>query len=469
MAQGSTAAFIASLPVDHRLAAADIAGDLAHVAMLQKAGLLNRQEVKKLASALRTCRAEIEAGAFPWQESLEDVHTNIEARVLDLAGAAGEKLHAGRSRNDQVALDERIYLRLAIQSLLSKIIALENALLDQAKTAQEIVLPAYTHLQRAQPVLMAHPLLAHFWRLTRDADRLHDAFARVNVSPAGAAAVAGTSLPLDPLVPVALLGFDHAFSNSIDATCDRDALVEVTFDLALLAVHVSELGEDLVLWSSHEFGIATLGTDHLSGSSFLPNKRNPDVPELVRGQAGAVIGDLVGLLTMLKGLPLGYNRDLQADKASVFHAIDTVTASLGILAQVVSEVSFSPEAGAAMIDPTQSAALLVEFLVQRQVPYREAYDLVKGHILDFAPVGDEATQLSQLRKTSHLFDESALPLLSPQGAVAAVVSHGGTGPNAVAAQIHEAEGTLGQQGYYLNVIAKKNSRIEAVLSGEASP
>lgn len=469
VAQGPTAAFVASLPVDQRLASADIAGDLAHVATLQEAGLLNRRESKALAAALRTCYAEIQSGTFPWQESLEDVHTNVEARVLDLAGRTGEHLHAGRSRNEQVALDERIYLRLALADLLSGIIALEESLLRQAKAAGGIVVPAYTHLQRAQPVFLAHALLAHFWRFTRDADRLHDAFARVNVSPAGAAAVAGTSLRLDPSVPAALMGFDRAFSNSIDATSDRDALVEVTFDLALLAVHLSELGEDLVLWSTEEFGIAVLGADHLSGSSFLPIKRNPDVPELVRGQAGAVIGDLVALLTMLKGLPLGYNRDLQAGKASVFHAIDAVTSSLNVLAQVTSRVVFKPEAGTTKINPTQSGALLVEFLVQRLVPFREAYDLVKGHLLDIESAGDDATKLSQLRKISHLFDESALALLTPQGAVAAVVSHGGTGPVAVAAQIKEAEGTLGQQGYYRNVIAKKNSRIDAVLSGEAGP
>ncbi len=350
-----------------------------------------------------------------------------------------------------------------------KITTLQGALLTQATKAREIIFAAYTHLRRAQPALVSHALLAHVWRLARDADRLHDAFARINVSPAGAGAVAGTSLPLDVRLPAALLGFERVFSNSIDATSDRDALVEVTSVLALLSVHLSELAEDLVLWSSTEFGFLRLGAEDASGSSFLPNKRNPDVPELVRGQAGGVIGDLVALLTTLKGLPLGYNRDLQADKAPTFHAIDTISTTLGVLAGFVGRLSWVADRAVGTIDASQSAVLFVEFLVARGVPYREAYELIRPHIAELSSQSSEGSVVDLLHRISPLFDASALTLLTPHGAVAAVVSHGGTGPDAVAAQIHEAEATLGRQAYDLSVIAKRNARVGALLSGEAGP
>ena len=469
VAQGAHASYVASLSTDRRLAATDIAGTLAHVASLRDADLVSRQEAKVIAAALRTCLEEIRSSSFPWQEGLEDVHTNIEARVLALASDAGEKIHAARSRNDQVALDERLYVRLEIEHLLQKIAALQRALLAQAKGATQVIVPGYTHLRKAQPVLLAHAFLAHFWRLSRDAERLHDAYARVNVSPAGAAAIAGTSLPVDVHVVADLLGFDRMFANSIDATSDRDFLVEVTADLALAAVHLSNLAEDLVLWSSAEFGWVHLSDTHVAGSSLLPNKRNPDLLELVRGQAGTVIGDLVSLLTMLKALPLGYNRDLQGDKASAFQALDAVGASLEVLADVVAALRVDAAKASSGLGPAESGVLLVEHLVAQGLPYREAYDVVKARLGDILSASDEGERLSALRKTSRLFGEDALGLLTPSGAVTAVTSHGGTGPAAVEAQIHEAEGTLGRQAYHLNLIAKKNRRIADVLSGEAGP
>lgn len=467
LAQGAGASFVASLSIDRRLAATDVAGSLAHAAMLQEAGLLTRQETKQVAAALRGCLSEIEAGTFPWDEALEDVHTNVEARVIALAGGAGAKLHAARSRNDQVVLDERLHLRLVIGDILEGILGLEKGLLRQAEAAGPAVVPGYTHLQRAQPVLLAHVLLAHLWRLSRDADRLYDAFVRVNVSPAGAGAVAGTSLPVDPQVPASLLGFDRAFANSIDATSDRDFLVETTGALALLAVHLSQLAEDLVLASTEEFGLVSLADGGVAGSSFLPNKRNPDVPELVRGTAGGVIGDLVALLTLLKGLPLGYSRDLQADKASAFHAVDATSAALAAMTDVVAAVRFQDRA--VVIGPAESAALLVEYLVGKGVPHREAYETVKAHLPAIAASRDEASALASLRAASRHFDEGAVALLRPSVAVAAVASSGGTGPEAVAHQLREAEATLGRQAYHLNLIAKKNRRISDVLSGEAGP
>jgi argininosuccinate lyase len=468
VAKGASVAFLSPLAVDRRLAAADIAGTIAHVASLRLARLLTRQEAKQLVAALKSCLAEIDSGAFPWREDLEDVHTNIESRLLELAGGVGGKVHAARSRNDQVALDARLYVRQSIESLLKGIAKLQGRLLAHAKERADVVAPGYTHLQRAQPVLLGHLLLAHFWRLARDADRLHDAFGRANVCPAGAAAVAGTSLPIDPAGTASLLGFDRVFANSVDATTDRDFFVEVTSALALLAVHLSGLCEDLLLWSTKEFGFATFAEVHTSGSSLLPNKRNPDLVELVRGRTGAVIGDLVALLAVLKALPLGYHRDLQADKASAFHAIDTVEGSLTILSEVLAGLEFHPEAMASTLGPAESAVLLVEHLVAKGVPYREAYGIVRSNlpaILE-APPGD--ARASALRKASPLLDGAAAGLLTPQGAVGAIVSPGGTGPVQLAAQIREAEAALGREAYHLNLIAKKNRRIAGVLSGEVA-
>lgn len=467
VARGPLAPFVSSLAVDRRLAAVDIVGTLAHVAVLKAAGLLTDGEATNLAAALRTCLREVEAGTFPWDESLEDVHTNLEARLDALAPEVGSKVHAGRSRNDQVALDERLYLRLAIEDLLGKVASLERALLDKAKEAGGTIVPAYTHLRKAQPILLAHALLAHLWRLVRDADRLFDAFGRVNVSPAGAGAVAGTSLPLDAHFAARLLGFERAFANSIDATSDRDYFVEATSDLALLAVHLGGLAEDLILWSAPEFGFVALAPDHVAGSSLLPNKRNPDILELIRGQTAAAIGDLTALLVLLKGLSLGYQRDLQWDKASASHAIDASSAGLEALTAVVSGMTVHADLAGAGLGPAEAGILLVEHLVARGVAYREAYEAVKARLPAIVAAEDNEARLAALRAASPVFDESSLALFEPAAAVSAIVSHGGTGPAQVSAQVEEAAAALGRQGYHLTLIAKKNRRISDVLSGEA--
>ena len=466
VARGLAASFLSSLPSDLALASADVAGTIAHVAMLRHAGIVTRQEAKALVSALKACHAEITSGTFPWRADFEDVHTNVEARIVELAGPVGRKIHAGRSRNDQVALDERLYLRTSIETILGKILAFEKVLMDQAKAYADVVVPAYTHLRKAQPVLLAHVLLAHLWRLARDASRLTDAFARANVSPAGAAAVAGTSLPLDPSVAAGLLGFDRAFANSADATSDRDHFVEVTSALALLAIHMSGLAEDLILWTSDEFGVASFAAGDAAGSSFLPHKANPDVAELVRGQAGTIVGDLVGLLTALKGLPMGYHRDLQVEKASAMHAIETTGALLDALSNAVAHLAFDPDRAIASLDTSHASALFVEHLTAKGVAHRDAYELVKANLAALRAAAHDADPVIELRKISPLFDASALPLLTPKGAVEAIVSHGGTGPTQVAHQIAEAETALGRQAFDLNLIAKKNRRIADVLSGE---
>ncbi|HWM50774.1 MAG TPA: argininosuccinate lyase, partial [Thermoplasmata archaeon] len=297
--------FLASLPVDRRLARYDVAGSLAHVEMLASVGVFTREEAGALSKGLRAIYAEIAAGTFPWREDLEDLHTNIEVRLTDRLGPLGSKLHTGRSRNDQIALDERLYLREAIASIRQEIVRLQLALLDLAEAHADAPMPGYTHLQRAQPVTLGHLLLAHFWPLARDDHRLSDAFERANVSPLGAGALAGSTLPIDPSIPAKILGSAGTFENSIDAVGDRDYFAEVLFDLALLTVHLSSIGEELVLWASQEFAFLRPSPALGSGSSLMPQKRNPDVAELARGKAGRIIGDLVGLLSTLKSLPLG--------------------------------------------------------------------------------------------------------------------------------------------------------------------
>src|SRR6266550_4266888 len=303
--------FIVSLPVDRRLARYDIAGSLAHVEMLAAVGILSKGEVELLGKGLRGVYEEIASGRFVWREDLEDVHTNIEVALTERLGSLGAKLHTARSRNDQIALDERLFVREAITAVRQALLGLELALLDQAEAHAQVPMPGYTHLQQAQPVTVGHHLLAHFWPLVRDDQRLSDCFARANVSPLGAAALAGSTLPIDPAIPARILGFAGTFENSIDAVTDRDYFAEFLFDFSLLAVHLSSIGEEIVLWASQEFAFLRPAAALGSGSSLMPQKRNPDVAELARGKSGRVIGDLVSLLTTLKGLPQGYNRDLQ--------------------------------------------------------------------------------------------------------------------------------------------------------------
>ena len=321
--------FLSSLPVDRKLARYDVAGSIAHVKMLAAVGLLTAEEAGALSLGLRQIHGEILSSRFAWREDLEDVHTNIEVRLTENLGPLGAKLHTGRSRNDQVALDERLYLREAIVTVQQALLNLQLALLDQAEAHRETPMPGYTHLQHAQPVTLGHALLAHFWPLARDHRRLADCFERANVSPLGAGALAGSTLPTDPTLPALVLGFAAPFENSIDAVSDRDYFAEFLFDLSLLSVHLSSIGEEIVLWASQEFAFIRPAAALGSGSSLMPQKRNPDVAELARGKTGRILGDLVSLLTTLKSLPLGYQRDLQEDKAPVFDAVDHVLAKIG--------------------------------------------------------------------------------------------------------------------------------------------
>ena len=324
-------AFTVSLPFDRRLAFDDLTGSRAHVAMLTRAGLITKEERSVIAAALDRVEAELADGTFAFAPTDEDIHTAIERRVTEIAGSAGAKLHTGRSRNDQVALDLRLYLRREGRAVARRVHELQQVLLQRAEASGEIALPGYTHLQRAQPVLLAHHLLAHFWALARDVDRWRDCLDRADVSPLGAGALAGSSLPLDPESVAAELGFARPFENSLDAVSDRDFVAEALFVAALTQVHLSRIGEEIVLWSTEEFGFMRLADAFATGSSMLPQKKNPDVAELARGKAGRVIGELAGFLATLKSLPLAYNRDLQEDKEPLFDALDTCSLSLSAL------------------------------------------------------------------------------------------------------------------------------------------
>ncbi|HKH24830.1 MAG TPA: argininosuccinate lyase, partial [Acidimicrobiales bacterium] len=313
--------FTVSLPYDRRLAEDDLACSRAHVRGLARSKILSEEEASTVLAALDQAGAELADGTFAFEPTDEDIHTAIERRVTAIAGPAGAKLHTGRSRNDQVATDLRLWTKRALTDVAQRVLALQQVLLDRAHEAGDAYLPGYTHLQRAQPVLLSHHLLAHGWALARDVDRIVDCRRRLDVSPLGAGALAGSSLPLEPDLTASELGFSGAFDNSLDAVSDRDFVAEALFALTLLAVHLSRMGEEVILWSTAEFGFAALDDAYATGSSMLPQKKNPDIAELARGKAGRLIGHLTGVLTTLKGLPLSYNRDLQEDKEPLFDAV----------------------------------------------------------------------------------------------------------------------------------------------------
>ncbi|HTN81447.1 MAG TPA: argininosuccinate lyase [Acidimicrobiales bacterium] len=426
-------AFTASLPFDRRLAADDIAGSRAHVRGLVRAGLLDGDEAAAILSALDTVASELGAGTFAFAPADEDIHTAIERRVTEIAGATGGKLHTGRSRNDQVATALRLWCKRELRVVAARVVALQHVLLDRAVEVGDAAVPGYTHLQRAQPVLLAHHLLAHGWGLARDVDRLLATVTRLDVSPLGAGALAGSSLPLDPHGTAADLGFASSFENSLDAVSDRDFVAEALFDLALLAVHLSRIGEEWVLWTSSEFGFAVLDDAHATGSSMMPQKKNPDIAELVRGKSGRLIGHASGFLATLKGLPLSYNRDLQEDKEPLFDAVDQVALALGALTGMIEGARFDLERmAAAADDPMLAATDLAELLVAKGVPFREAHAIVGGLVRDALASG---TPLADFVRADARLGTEGAALLEPGAAVRRRVTAGGGGPAAVAAQV----------------------------------
>ena len=441
-------AFTVSLPFDRRLAADDLAGSRAHVAMLARVGLLTDEERSVVVAALKRVEEELETGTFAFAATDEDIHTAIERRVTEIAGAAGAKLHTGRSRNDQVALDLRLYVRREGRAQAVRILALEEVLLRRASEATETYLPGYTHLQRAQPVLLAHHLLAHFWALARDVDRWHDCLDRADVSPLGAGALAGSSLPLDPASVAGELEFGRVFENSLDAVSDRDFVAEALFVATMTQIHLSRIGEEVVLWSTDEFGFMRLADAYATGSSMLPQKKNPDIAELARGKAGRLIGDLTGLLATLKGLPLSYNRDLQEDKEPLFDALDTCRLSLAALTGLLESATFLDERMAAAADsPTNAATDLAEHLVEGGMPFREAHALVGGLVRSAVERG---VPLDELVMNEPNLGPDVLSLLEPGSAVRRRTTPGGGGPEPVARQLERARAELDQQRAWLH-------------------
>jgi len=428
-------AFTSSIAVDVRLAAEDVAGSRAHVRGLARAGLLTAEEAGILSTALDRVAEELAQGRFSFLPSDEDVHTAVERRVTEMAGPAGAKLHAGRSRNDQVATDLRLWAKRALAEVATAVLGLQHALLDQARSAARdgAQVPGYTHLQRAQPVLLAHHLLAHGWALSRDFDRLLATRSRLDVSPLGAGALAGSSLPLDPDATAEDLGFTRRFENSLDAVSDRDFVAESLFDLALLGVHLSRLGEEIVLWSSAEFGFVRLADAWSTGSSMLPQKKNPDVAELARAKSGRLIGHVAGFLATLKALPLAYNRDLQEDKEPLFDAVDQTVGTLTALTGLISTATFDQRRMAAAADSAEAAAVdLAEWLVARGMPFRQAHSTVAQLVREAAERG---VPLGELVAAHPDLGAEALELLEPGTAVTRRTTPGGAGPEAVAEQL----------------------------------
>ncbi|HEX6238335.1 MAG TPA: argininosuccinate lyase [Acidimicrobiales bacterium] len=433
-------AFTVSLPFDRRLAADDIAGSRAHVRALGRAGIVSDEEAGIVLAALDRVEEELRSGDLAIEPTDEDIHTAIERRVTALTGPAGAKLHTGRSRNDQVATDLRLWTKREITDVARRAVALQRVLAERAHEAGPAYLPGYTHLQRAQPVLLAHHLLAHGWALGRDVDRLLDCRRRLDVSPLGAGALAGSSLPLDPDITASDLGFAHRFENSLDAVSDRDFVAEALFSLSLLAVHLSRMGEEIVLWASDEFGFVRLDDAYATGSSMLPQKKNPDIAELARGKAGRVIGDLTGMLATLKGLPLSYNRDLQEDKEPLFDAVDQMKLALSAVGGLYATVTFDVERMQAAADTPYAAATdLAELLVERGVPFRDAHALVGALVRDSL---ERKVPLRELVEAHPDLGNEGAALLAPGSAAARRTTPGGAGPDPVAAQLQRFERTI---------------------------
>ncbi len=423
-------AYTVSLPFDRRMWADDIVGSRAHVRGLARAGLLTDAERDTVLGALDRVYEEMAEGRFEFIESDEDIHTAVERRTTELAGAAGAKLHTARSRNDQVATDLRLWCKRELIELARGLYDLQQVLLTRAIEAGDVYLPGYTHLQRAQPVLLSHHLLAHGWAFGRDVDRLMATVDRLDVSPLGAGALAGTSLPIDPAGNAAELGFARPFDNSLDAVSDRDFVAEALFDLALVGVHLSRIGEEWVLWTTEEFGFAKLDDAFATGSSMLPQKKNPDIAELARGKSGRLIGNLTGLLTTLKGLPLAYNRDLQEDKEGLFDSVDQVNLAVAALTGMIATATFVPDAMRRAADAEVTAATdLAEYLVRGGTPFRDAHAIV-GRLVRRHLAGEGSLRSLAAQE----IDTEAAALVLPGVGVRQRTSPGGAGPAAIDAQ-----------------------------------
>ncbi len=423
-----------SLSFDRRLAPEDARASRAHVRGLARGGIITAGEAAEIIDALDQAARELADGAFTFARGDEDIHTALERRVAEIAPGVGGKLHTGRSRNDQVATDLRLFARRELAVVGGLALDLSEVLAARAEDAGGAYLPGYTHLQRAQCVLLAHHLLAHGWALARDVDRIVTTARRLNVSPLGAGALAGSSLPLDPEGTAADLGFDSCFENSMDAVGDRDFVAEALFDLALLGVHLSRIAEEIVLWSTQEAGFISIADTFATGSSMLPQKKNPDIAELVRAKAGRLLGHVAGFLATLKGLPLAYNRDLQEDKEPLFDSVDTVRRELVAMKGLIATATFNLDRmSEAASDEGSAATDLAEYLVSEGVAFREAHRVVGSLVREASTLG--GASIADLVRAHPLLGERALGLLDPAVGVARRTSPGAAGPAAVARQM----------------------------------
>ncbi|MED3623765.1 argininosuccinate lyase [Neobacillus thermocopriae] len=437
--------FTASISFDQKLAKEDIAGSLAHVQMLGECGIIPKKDAEKIIDGLLLIKEKVDRNEVHFSVEDEDIHMNIEKLLIEQIGPVGGKLHTGRSRNDQVATDMHLYLRTKTTELIKLIEDVQKAILSQAKEHVETLIPGYTHLQRAQPVSFAHHLMAYFWMLERDKERLLDSLKRINWLPLGSGALAGTTFPINRERVAEILGFETIYPNSMDAVSDRDFILEFLSIGSIIMTHISRLSEELVIWSSQEFQFIELDDSFCTGSSIMPQKKNPDVPELLRGKTGRVYGNLVGLLTVLKGLPLAYNKDLQEDKEGMFDTAETLEGSLKLLAPMIETMTVNKEVMCKAINNDFSNATdIADYLVRKGLPFREAHEVIGKIVLYAIQSGKFLLDLSleEYHQFSSLFEEDIYDVLAPEHVVAVRNSFGGTSPEQIREQIKLAEAKL---------------------------
>ncbi len=466
---GSTLAFTSSLDVDSAMAVYDVMGSLAHVRMLKKCGIIPAEDADRITDGLKRILADLENGSFKWDGNLEDVHTNVENTLTQMIGPAGGKLHTARSRNDQVATDFRMWLRDAALNAADAVDGLITALNGAASKNTETILPGFTHMQHAQPVTLAHHFLAHAFRFGRDADRFLDALDRMNRCPLGSAALAGTTYPIDRKMTAELLGFAGPTENSMDSVGSRDFVCELSFDAAMTAVDLSSLCEELIYWNSQPFGFVEMDDRYSTGSSIMPQKKNPDIAELTRGRTGAAVGALVNIMVTMKGLPLAYNRDLQEDKHALMGTMLSIAECARMMSKVVSTLKFNKERMlASASEGFINATDLADYLVVKGVPFREAHGIVGQTVrycIDSGKTLDTLT-LDEYRKFSDLIDEDVYKAISVKECVARRSSEGGTSPDSCDAELFLSEGKLRERQDRIRLVRQTVDNCWKELTGD---
>ena len=452
--------FQASIGFDRRMYREDIAGSLAHAAMLAKVGILSEEDCAAIEKGLKGILAQIEHGDFDFSVALEDIHMNIEKRLTDAIGDAGSRLHTARSRNDQVALDTHLFVRHAVVDVMAHIHALQQALTESAAQHQNVIMPGYTHLQRAQPILFSHHLMAYFGMLARDFERFQGVYARTDIMPLGAGALAGTTLPIDRQFVAQRLHFERIYTNSLDAVSDRDYILEFLSAASILMVHLSRLSEEIILWCSREFSFVELDDAHCTGSSMMPQKKNPDVSELVRGKTGRVVGHLMAMLMAVKGLPLAYNKDLQEDKEGLFDTIDTVKFSLAVYAQLIRGMKLREDVMRHAVEADYSNATdLADYLVRKGLPFRKAHAVAGQAVAQCIARGIYLADLpiTDYQQLSPLFAEDIYDAISPETCVSCRNSYGGTSYEQAEMQLEAAKNLMTEEERMISVLTEKQN------------